>query len=472
MKNKFKILAIFLLGISSAYSANDLPIETDTASVRLGVNVGFNYECLFDPTAVSFEKPDGRMVFNVPFVVPFSDNVGEILSQSLDGSFNLKPEVEAGQKLNLGLKVNVPMMGGVCTFSYNNNVDLDYMTVLGNANIKADTTMEDENTGANIGFVLKGAANIPIGLKLGWRVMSFGYAYEPVPNLVLAVGAYRHMFEFEGEANVAVDLLGNTSVSISTGSALGDISTEIPINYSSRDVYGYADADYSADAWSYSFGIKYWRFSLVSRFGLNTKAKGTFDAAYSLPFFYDPKTFKSKLEGDKLDSLIMTSEFQNDLILSRTDSIIYHSKNDAEWRLPTGHTFSFDLVKRKLFISYTKVVGDIELKHIYEGNDGDIKDTTDNRNDLDLGIKIDNIVLLGGRFSSANFTIGLFTMDVRVFDNENIIGNSLPSDLQILGAPTLPVLRLGSAIGSTIKLLVHADILPLPSFKTGLIYNF
>ncbi len=454
-------------------SGTALPVDTlNVGNLRAHFGLGFSYDMLRDPTNVSFEFPEGRTSFNVPISLSLPRDVSRIISEKVDtaltGGNEIYPDLSGGQQLNLGFRVNIPMLGGVCSFAYNNNVDIDYMTSLGNSNVRVDTTMVDTAANTTTRMLLKGYIDVPLNARLGWRTITFGYAVQPIRGITLAFNMNRHIFELNGSANIVVDLLGQAENDM--------VPFPIPINYNSTKVFGFASTHYRAEAWSPTFGLRIWRFGLTSRLGVDTKAEGSFDAVYNLPFFvkYDAekRNIESTLTPENIDSLMTNLEFVNDLIQGKTDSVVYHSTNSAAWKLPQGHTVTFDLIKRKLFLSYTKVIGDIEMKHVYEGDDGNLADTLDNRNDLDLGVTVSQVVLLGGRFRNSNFNVGLFTMDMRVFKDSALIGNALPENLQILGAPTFPVLSFGSSFGTTMRMLLQLDLLPLPSFRTGLVYYF
>lgn len=464
MQNLSKIFIFLILFLCCRIMAQAIPEGIEPGNLRAHVGIGFSYELLHDPTSISFDYPEGKASFNVPIALQLPSSVGDILSQTIDtsnaGSSAYQPQLKAGQQMNLGFHVNVPMLGGVCSFAYTNNVDIDYSTFLGNSNVTMDTTID------LLSMALKGYINVPLNVQLGWRTMTFGYAIKPARYVTMAVNLNRHMFHFTGNANVSIDLLGNMNINME------QISIAKELDYSSEKLYGYASGDYEASSWSPTFGLKIWRLGLTSRFGIDAKAKGNFDAKYTLPFFIDPQTFQSTLAVDNMASIQNDPSFLENLFSGKTDSVVYHSVNDASWKLPQGHTVTFDIINNKLYASYTKIIGDIELKHIYEGPDKDINDTLDNKTDLDLGISVDNIILLGGKFKNSQFTVGVFTMDFRVFDNDKILSDAVPQSMQILGGPMLPILSLGSSVGGNMRMILQLDVLPLPSFKTGVIYNF
>lgn len=465
----FLLIGFFSVVSFSAFAQDDeIPAEFELGSLRAKIGIGFSYDVLRDPANVSFDYPEGRAFFNIPakFVMPegvagsfIADAFGD--TSVMDDGSKFEPELSAGQQQNLGFQVMVPMMGGVCSFGYTNNFDIAYSTFLGNSNIGIDTTMRGDM--GDIDFLLKGRLNVPLSATLGWRTMTFGYAFQPNDLLTFGFNIHRHIFELNLNALVAADFLGKAGVT-------GDVPISIPIDYSSDDVFGYASSNYRAEAWSPALGVKCWRLGLTSRFGVNTKAKGHFDAVYSVPFFIDKESFNLTF-SDSLDL-----EYINNFITGKTDSVTYHSTRDADWKIPQGHTVTFDLMKRKIFLAYTKIIGDLEMKHVYEGNDGDIDDTLDNRTDLDLGISVDNIIVLGMRFSRFQFTTGIFTLDARVFENSGLLSGVIPEEASFLtaidGKPMLPILSMGTMVGTTMNVLLQFDLLPLPTFKTGIVYHF
>jgi hypothetical protein len=102
---------------------------------------------------------------------------------------------------------------------------------------------------------------------------------------------------------------------------------------------------------------------------------------------------------------------------------------------------------------------------------GGLKRTTD----LDVGVTIDNIALLNVNLYSAFLNMGIFTMDIRINDQKHILGNAFTGSLQKLkwkDAAMLPIMNMGAAIGEKTQLGFELDLLPLPAFKTGIIYHF
>jgi hypothetical protein len=66
--------------------------------------------------------------------------------------------------------------------------------------------------------------------------------------------------------------------------------------------------------------------------------------------------------------------------------------------------------------------------------------------------------------------LGVFGMDVRYGDESNLLGANTP--VKLGNAAMLPILSLGTALGTRMQLLLEFDILPLPAVKTGVFYYF
>ena len=74
--------------------------------------------------------------------------------------------------------------------------------------------------------------------------------------------------------NIDVDIMGRYKIDLSSQG--GGSSVELPsidgiIDYPSEKLYGSAYGHFETEVWSPTLAIKAWRFSLVSRFGINTQ---------------------------------------------------------------------------------------------------------------------------------------------------------------------------------------------------------
>jgi len=459
-------------------------------SFNAKLTIGFNYDILRPPTDVSFDYAKAYGAFNFPLesgsLIP--KTTGDDLWQQISKQMNqdpsqgqaFQPQASAAQSPNTTIRVDVPMLGGVASFAYVQNVYLNYLTTLGNTDLRLgyDTTISSNGSNSNVSLLLLGAINVPIEANLGWETMTFGYAYRVNKDLVLAANVMRHVFRLDILAKVDVDMLGQFSVSQNTGtSGVGGIggSADIknqPIDYPSSKAYGEASGHFEAEAWSGSAGIKYGILTLTSRFGVDTKAKGSMVAKYYLPFFINKTTFQPSLDvNDPTKLLSMLDDFQQ----QRVDSVVYSSNDDARWKLPQAHTIAIDLIRDKVSLSYTKLFGDIEAYHA--ANPHDPANPDKRVVDLDAAITVDNIVMLNCNFYNAFCNLGVFALDMRINDDTHILGKAIKQNKTLswmmMGENAMmPIANLGAMLGSKTQLGFELDLLPLPAFKVGLIYHF
>ena len=492
----FSAMAVFCT--QRAYG--QMPVGNSSLSpptLNAKLTFGFNYDMLRAPTDVSFDYAKGTLGFNFPLeqnnLIPKQtaadvwSKMSNQISQDTSNGQAFRPQAGAKQYANTTIRVDVPMLGGVASFSNIENVYLDYANVLGNSTIKFgyDTTMKSSTGTQSVALFLLGTVNVPIEASIGWETMTFGYAYRVNKDLIMAMNVHRHLFHIDILAKMDADILGHVSVNQSSDSgggsgggigALGgsSIALEKDINYPHQRMFGQANGHYEAEAWSYSLGAKLWRFTLTSRFGIDTKAHGTFTADYRVPTgIVDAKTFQ--VNADLQDpQKIISSGLLNDLQQGKTDSVVYTTTEDARWKLPSGHTITFDVIRDKVSLSYTKILGDIEMYHAHAESlsTGGTKTTVD----LDVGITVDNVIMLNANFYSAFLNIGMFTMDIRINDQKHVLGNAFTdaklNQLKWGDAAMLPVLNFGAALGSKTQLGFEIDLLPLPAFKTEVVYHF
>jgi hypothetical protein len=286
-----------------------------------------------------------------------------------------------------------------------------------------------------------------------------------------------------------VDILGNLKVdpvamqqqeegAEEMSSYLGG-EQSIGIDYPSKKVHGIAQAHYDAEQWSPTVGVRAWRFILTSRFGLKTRARGSLEARYTLPFFIDPETFDISLDFTDMSTLL-DPELQSQLSSNAADSLSFYSDDEMEWRMPQGHTISFDIIPKKFRFSYTKFFGDIEMhidniRKIERELEGErvVEEeevSADSVVSFDLGFSVDHIMLLTLKLDHFFCNAGIFTFDIHVGDTRNILSKNYPAVLD--NKAILPVFNFGSSIGTKLQLLLELDILPLPAVKSGVFYYF
>jgi hypothetical protein len=495
MRTKNAVCLMTLVLVVASYGDGGLPsgltptLSAPTFNAKL--TMGFNYDILRPPTDVSFDYAKGYAAFNFPLesgsLIPKETGsqlwgqVSKQLSQDSASGQSFQPQASARQFANTTIRVDIPMLGGVASFSNIQNIYINYLNTLGNSDLRIayDSTMDNNGSATNVSLLLLGAINVPIEATLGWETMSFGYAYRVNKDLVIAADVMRHIFRLDMLAKMDVDMLGRVSVTSSGGASGGggglSGATDLPnqsIDYPSSKTYGEANGHFQAEAWSATFGVKYWRLNYTARFGIDTKAHGAIVAKYYLPPFIDAKTFENKLDPKDYSKVLTLI---NDLQQQKTDSVVYNSKDDARWKLPQGHTISFDLIRDKVAISYTKVFGDIEAYHSTSAHDS--ADPDKQRVDLDAAITVDNIIMLNCNFYSAFLNLGVFGLDFRIDNQKNLLGNAIKQNKSIawmrLGSNAMfPIINLGAMLGSKTQLGFELDVLPLPAFKTGVVYHF
>ena len=497
-----KIIAACFITLASIFNQSafgQLPSGTSSISpptLNAKLTFGFNYDLLRPPTDVSFDYAKASIDFNFPWeqngLIPrktASDvwsKMSNQISQDTSNGQQFRPQASAKQYANTTIRVDVPMLGGVASFSNIENVYLNYSNVLGNSTVKFgyDTTMHSSTGDQSVALFLLGTVNVPIEASLGWETMTFGYAYQVNKDLVMAMNVHRHLFHIDLLAKMDADLLGHVKVNQVADSAGGgggigalggsSLSLEKDINYPHQRLFGQAGGHYEAEAWSYTLGLKLWRFTLTSRFGIDTKARGTFTADYRLPSgIIDPRTFQVSSDLQNPQNII-SSGILNDLQQGKTDSVVYTTSEDARWKLPSGHTITLDLIRDKVSLSYTKILGDIEMYH--EHTESLSTGGTKTMVDLDVGITVDNIILLNAKLYTAFVNMGMFTMDIRINNQKHVLGNAFTNaklnKLKWGDAAMLPVLNFGAALGAKTQLCFEIDLLPLPAFKTGVMYHF
>ncbi|OGJ87439.1 MAG: hypothetical protein A2268_14925 [Candidatus Raymondbacteria bacterium RifOxyA12_full_50_37] len=464
IQKKF-LLLLLAWGAPMAFSQS-LDLSLNAEQSRAILEGGISYDILRYPTDVSFDYPEGHLSFNVPLDLTTSQF--EMPLEGVDSSF--APRIGARQKVNFSFRINVPMLGGVVSYSQTENVNFGFNMNLGSI-IGMDTVTPMEDMG-NLTLSLKGAINAPIRYRMGWRTQTFGYAFKPTKNMVLAFNLHKHLFELDANGIVNTNILGNVGIDISNPA----ISKDLGINYSENDVFGQVRGNFSGSAWSPAFGLKWWRLTATARLGVNTKVKGHFLMKWKLPFFIDPNPKSFKVEEDQLlitdipqddSGNVNVSELMNKmqtlegkLDRAETDSFKIDTKTDLEFSIPSGYTLSFDLIRDHLSFSYTYVRGAISAYH------QDEQGVTD----LNLGFEVNHVMLMNLSLFRANLTVGAFVIDFYEMNKKNWLSES--AGIDILGGVPVPVLNLSTTIGGAARILLELDILPIPAGKTGIVYYF
>jgi len=531
MIRRFGVYAVFLAAVLAALarvSAQDFGYNSVIPSFDVRFSAGFNYDLLRPPTSVSFRYPVGYMGLNLPLGIGGDMQtipaVGGVLDDFFDSDTlfrrgdNFKPNAGASQNPNATVRVDVPMLYGVGSFAYTQNFFMNFSTAIGGRSVISvppvviDTTIKEGDADIAVnGFLsLRGGLRIPLAFNFGWETMTFGYAYRVAEsdNLVFALNLHRHLFSMDMKAKADIDLLGHLSMSASgtmkTSEGAPDLNvTILPptsediINFSSENCNGLAQGRYRAETWTPSIGVKLWRFSLTSRFGVNTKAKGSISGRFMVPKIVDLETgelsgeykeLENNLNGDNpnLKSVLDTisAKGMSGLITQELDSVVYETTESLTWKMPDGHTIAFDIIPNRLSVSYTKLFGEVAMKldnfnrKTSDASDPDKESIWDDIDtlSLDVGVTVDHIMMLHVNFPSFFINLGVCAFDIRNGDDEYILGNLYKDNkleyLRLGKAAMLPVLNGGVTLGTKIQLRIEADVLPLPALRTGFHYYF
>jgi len=472
------------------------------------LSMGFNYDLLRSLTDVSFSYPAGYFGLNLPIGIGGNfvskDMIDDIFENSdlFRAGDNFKPTTAASQNANTTIRVDVPMLNGVGSFAYTQNFFFNFNTSLGgtsvlNGIVDIGEHARKEGSSDDIsGFLsLRGALRLPLSVTMNWETMTFGYAYR-VPNrdeLIFALNLHRHLFAMDMKLRADIDLLGHVSMNANV-----DMGNDAPpmnmvinddlINFYSEKCNGSAQGRYRAEAWTPSLGVRWGRLRLDSRFGLDVKAKGSARGGFVVPRVVNLETGKVTLVekfdafGDSLASnplyvFDMLNE-ESGIIPREVDRVEYEINETMRWTMPQGHTFTFDILRNKLAVSYTKTFGEVNLKIT------DILRTTrpessepgswlDGENDIlevDLGVRIDHIVML--QYTTPSFFLNAGLCGIEARSGENYVFEDM--NLIRLGGVTMamPVLSGGLILGTRLQLQLEANVLPLPAFKTGVNYFF
>ena len=454
-----------------AQNMDDSMVQVDPPNFTAKLSMGFNYDFLKSPLDVSFDYPKAYIGLNIPLKYSPDASLTGDLTKDLSGQFTdsaeFVPQATAKQNPNASIKIDVPMFGGVATFSNMQMMYLRYANMLGAPHISLDMGKDED-----VRLFMNGILSVPIDLSVGWETMTFGYAFQINDKLSLALNLHRHTFNFDLKGKIDIDLLGYFTIQMDDD-ILGGMKPE-EISYSLHNVI---DGHYEAEAWSPTFAIKFWRASLISRFGMNTKPHGYLKAEYSLPFFLDPETFTpddALMNEDSMTTYLINN--MDRFLNNETNRIVYSTTKEMTWKMPQAHTLQFEIIRDKFSISYTKLFGDIEMSLYDTQSDSlGLTDSTNYTDTLDFRFKahVDHMIMLHGSFWNTFFNIGIYSMDFSFRDNEHMLSKiEALESLKFGNGIMAPVLNLGAVVGTKIQVQGELDILPLLALKLGLIYYF
>lgn len=511
------LIAVFAVGRVSAQSdggadpgdVGDVTIKVPSFGARM--SMGFNYDLLRSMTGVSFQYPVGYLGFNVPLGI--SAGLNDFLDdETIDDIFsngkifkkgdNFKPSAGAEQNANYTVRVDVPMLYGVGTFAYTQNFYLNFSTNLGGSSVietmqAVDNKLEGGGTVDGL-LAVKGALRLPLSFNMGWETMTFGYAYRVNNNddLIFALNLHRHLFSANIRMKADIDLLGHASIAannidVGNGATMSMGINDELINFNSDKCNGFAQGRFSAEAWTPSIGVKWKRFALNSRFGLDVKAKGSASGGFIVPRVIDFETgdlllsdkFQSFADSMGSNPLYVFSmlEGEGGIIPKDIDSISYEIKDGFRWRMPQGHTLSFDIVPNKLSVSYTKLFGSVAVdidnivrtKNVVSEDPDSWLDASKDTLSVNVGVVVDHIFVLSLAYPSFFVNLGWGGLDIRSNDKYILGSNSSLKSLRVGDVVMLlPIINGGFNLGTKLQLHVEADILPLPAIRSGVNYFF
>ena len=478
MKKIRNVLSGIFIFLAFMYvHSQDVSTEIGGLDFKAEFAIGFNYDFCRPPLDVSFDNPKGFLGMNIPLKYTLPQSLSDNLSSYIAGQFSdsaqseeYVPEAYAKQNTNFSIKVDIPMLGGVATFSNMQMMYLQYINKIGIPKLEVGT--ED---GGDVDMFMRGAISVPIELSIGWETMTFGYAYEVNDMLKFAFNLHRHTFSFDLKGKVDVDILGELGITLE-----GNSLPPERINYS---LHNTIDGHYELERWTPTFAVKYWRIGLTSRFGMNARPTGYLKASYSLPFFIDPETFaidKGLNDGFGDPDLLIDYLTENDNLSrirnSDTNTVVYSTREKMTWKMPQAHSISFDIIPDKLSLSYTKLFGSLFLELSDPFSDkAAMTDSTEYADTLDFRFEalMDHMILIHGSFYSSFFNLGIYSMDFSFRDNKNLLSNiDALKKIRFGNGVLTPVLNLGALVGSKVQLLAELDVLPLTAIKTGIVYNF
>jgi hypothetical protein len=480
------------------------------------LSVGFNYDLLRSLTDVNFQYPVGYFGFGMPIETPnlLPEGVMDDVFSEESGVFrnpgNYRPSAIAGMNPNYTIRVDVPMVGGVGSFAYTQNFAFGFSTALGGSSAIFGSLDIGEQAAENgvegvSGFLsLKGALRLPLSVNMGWETMTFGYAYRVNnnDNLVFAFNMHRHLFALDMRLRADIDLLGHVSlqadnIDIGSGATTSLNIDEELVNFHSAKCNGSAQAKYRVEAWTPSFGARWGRLSYNGRLGMSALAKGSARGGFVVPSLVNLETGKVDLLenfGDYADNLANDPLYVFDMIgddgvIPKTvDSVVYIiGDRKMRWEMPQGHTFAVYIIPERISVSYTKTWGNgisMKIEDIYrqtsvESQDGGSWLGSDNDTlVVDVGVKIDNIIMFQVNYPSFFMNLGVCGVDAWTGDKYGNRNYAL-SDLEGLNGlrfgdvvMILPVFSFGVNLGTKLQLRLEADVLPLPAFRTGVNYYF
>jgi len=464
----FKIYLIVFLIAGFVFAKTDgLTLPTPDANVSLGI--GFNYDYLKSPLDVDFENAKGYYSINIPMKFALSTEMVDQIFSSMSNNFTddeyFTPSIAAKQFANTTIKVDVPMLGGVCSFSHINVMSLKYENTTGIPSFRYKPEFNNSD-GLNTDLLLLGNINTPMSFSLGWESMMFGYVYRINELFTLGLNMHRHRFYFNANANIDIDIYGRVKAS------MAEANMDIPIEYSLKNPIS---GEYALERWTPTFAARAWRFDLFARIMFKDEAKGALSGKYELPFFVNPSNFTLANLGDT--EYLLENIKNGNFTENRTETVNLETNKNMKWEMPSVLTLKFNIVPEHLSLSYSKFFGStrIELIDSTLGRrpDGTTLDYLPNGLDFRMGVSIDHLILANAKLGWFYGGLGIMSLNADFANNKNLLSNiNSPYLVKYGKGVMLPTLTGGAIIGTKLQLLLELNVLPLTALKTGIVYNF
>lgn len=472
-----KISVIFLLVLTAPLalfyqSPNAQPLLI-VGRADAKISGAFSYEFLKSPLSRPMDYGLAEASLNLP--INASAQAQKFLGSFADSAV-VMPSLFAriSQDMNAHVDVSAPVFGGILFFAARENASLAVTGSLGDTYFNLDTTL----SGAGA-VLLKGSIHLPLQFEMAWRSLTFGYAYQPVPWLTLAFQIHKHLFSARTSGDLRPDIAGRITVGGDQG------NTSFLVEYPDTKVYGAVKGAYQGVAWSPEMAVGVSRFRLLSRMGARMNAKGQVDVNYSVPYFIDPENFQPRFT--EVDSFLAADNLRR-LLDGEVGKKSLHIQESLILKLPQSHTLSFEIISKKLVMSYTKVFGNVSIHAETKADTtttnvpivtpvaGAVslaKDTsslagTDGFVDLDLFP--DQVFCLTGTFGWFHADLGVHTLNIN-YRNQNDLLTGL-SPLAWNGDPFVPILDFGFTWGFPIVFSLDLFVSPLPAVRSGLSYGF
>ena len=467
MKHFGKAYLIILLAAVGAFAFVD-GLELPTPDANAQVSIGFNYDYLKSPLDVDFENAKGFYSLNIPIRFALSEEMIDAIFSDISENFSddeyFMPNLAARQYANTTIKVDVPMLWGVCSFSHTNIMALRYNNQTGIPNFTFRQKFGEGDDDFDGDLLLRGNLNTPINFSLGWEAMTFSYAYKLNELFTFALSLHRHKFHFNMKGNIDADIRGVVDADASGAPIRID-----DINYSLKNPIS---GEYTLERWTPTFAARIWRFDLLARIMFKDEAKGALAARYTLPFFVNPSNFTLDPGLENADGkYIMDNITNGNFLENRTNTIDLNTNKNMKWQMPHVFTLKYNIIPEHLAVSYSKMVGQTRLELVDKELQHEM--FPDGYLDLRVGVDIDHLILLNAKFGWFFGNIGIMSFNADYNDQKGLMNDLNAAFLLKYGrGVALPTLSGGGIIGTKLQLMLELNVLPLTALKTGLVYNF